>query len=467
MKTFLDENFLLHNDTAQKLYHEYAAKMPIIDYHCHLSPKDIATDRRFQNLTEIWLDEDHYKWRAMRANGVDEYYITGSASPCEKFMKWAETIPYTLRNPLYHWAHLELKNVFGIEKILCPETALEIWNEANALLQTPEFSCRNLIRRANVKVICTTDDPVDSLEWHRKIREDGYDVKVCPTWRPDRALLIENPDSFNEYIDQLATVSKVSIGSFDNLLEAFKVRQQFFSDHGCVLSDHGLEAFFADDFTPPQVNDLFRKARNGQILTAEEVSRYKSALLYEFGKLDYEMGWAQQFHVGPMRNNNTRMLKALGPDAGFDSIGDRETAIAMSRYFDRLEQERKLTKTILYNLNPRDSEVYVAMAGNFQGDGIPGKIQYGSGWWFQDQKDGIIKQLNTLSALGLVSRFVGMLTDSRSVISYSRHEYFRRILCNLFGEDIENGEIPNDIEHVGGMIQDICYYNAERYFKFR
>ena len=466
MKPFMDEDFLLQTETAKLLYHEYAAPMPVLDYHCHISPQEIAEDRRFNNLSEIWLHGDHYKWRAMRTNGVDEKYCTGDATDWEKFQKWAETAPYTMRNPLYHWTHLELRKPFGILTLLSPKTARQIWDNCNELLQTEDFSCRGIIRKANVKVICTTDDPIDSLEYHRIIRKSGFETKVIPAWRPDKVLAVEDPAIFNAYIDQLEAASGISISSFGHLLEALEKRHRFFHDNGCRLSDHGLETIYAENYTLAEIKSIFSLLRSSHPVTAENILKFKSAMLYEFAVMDHSRNWTQQFHLGAMRNNNTRIFESIGADKGFDSIGDYPVAIPLSKFLNRLEYDRKLTRTILYNLNPGDNEVMATMIGNFQDGVTPGKIQWGSGWWFLDQKDGIINQLNTLSNLGLLSRFVGMLTDSRSFLSYSRHEYFRRILCNLLGNDIENGEIPADIEFLGKMVQDISYTNSFNYFGF-
>lgn len=466
MKKFMDENFLLQTETAQKLYHEHAAKMPIFDYHCHIPPKDIAEDKTFENITQIWLYGDHYKWRAMRTNGVDERYCTGDASDWEKFEKWAETVPYTLRNPLYHWTHLELKKFFGIEKLLSPETAKEIWDECNAKLTSGNYSCRDIIRMANVDTICTTDDPVDSLKYHRAIKEDGFEVAVLPAWRPDKAMMVEDKDLFNDYVDQLAEVANVDIDSYDAFLVALDKRHQFFHDNGCRLSDHGLDTAFAEDYTEKEINTIFDKIRSLKDLNETEILKFKSCMLYEFGMMDHSRGWTQQFHIGAQRNNNTRLFKKLGPDTGFDSIGDIPVAAPLAKLLDRLDQEDKLSKTILYNLNPRDNELYATMIGNFQDGSVPGKMQYGSGWWFLDQKNGMERQMNALSNLGLLSRFVGMLTDSRSFLSYTRHEYFRRTLCNLLGNDVENGEIPNNMKLLGEMVENISYNNAKNYFNF-
>ncbi len=466
MKKFMDENFLLQTETAQNLYHNYAAKMPVFDYHCHISPKEIAEDKQFDNLAQIWLYGDHYKWRAMRTNGVDEHFCTGDASDWEKFEKWAETVPFTLRNPLYHWTHLELKRFFGIEKLLNPETAKEIWDTCNAKLQSPDYSVRNLIRMANVHTICTTDDPVDSLEYHRQIKESDFEVKVLPAWRPDKAMAVENAGAYNEYIDKLEKVSGIEINTFEHLMDALDNRHKFFHENGCRLSDHGLETAYAEDYSERDIIDIFSKVRYGAKLTHTEILKFKSCMLYELGIMDHSRGWTQQFHIGALRNNNTRLFNRLGPDTGFDSIGDFEVARPLSKLLDRLDQNDQLSKTIIYNLNPRDNELIATMIGNFQDGSVPGKMQFGSGWWFLDQKDGMEEQMNALSNLGLLSRFVGMLTDSRSFLSYTRHEYFRRTLCNLIGTDVENGELPNDMDMLGQMVEDICFNNARNYFNF-
>ncbi len=466
MKAFMDKDFLLHTETAKELYHKHAAKMPIFDYHCHINPQQIADDVRFENITQIWLYGDHYKWRAMRTNGVDEKYCTGNASDWEKFEKWAETVPYTLRNPLFHWTHLELKKFFGIDKILSPETAKEIWDECNAKLNTPDYSVRGIIRMANVHTICTTDDPIDSLEHHRKIKADGFEVAVLPAWRPDKAMAVENTATYNEYIDKLAAVADLKITSFSGLLAALDKRHQFFHENGCRLSDHGLETAIAEDYTNEEIENIFSKIRGGAELSQAEILKFKSAMLYEFGIMDHSRGWTQQFHIGALRNNSTRLFNKLGADVGLDSIGDFEIAKPLSKLLDRLDMNNRLSKTVLYNLNPRDNELIGTMIGNFQDGSVPGKMQFGSGWWFLDQKDGMEKQINALSNLGLLSRFVGMLTDSRSFLSYTRHEYFRRTLCNILGDDIENGEIPNDMKLVGQMVENICFNNAKAYFNF-
>jgi glucuronate isomerase len=466
MKKFMDENFLLQTETAQKLYHDHAAKMPIFDYHCHINPKDIADDRKFNTITEIWLAGDHYKWRGMRTNGVDERFCTGDASDWEKFEKWAETVPHTLRNPLFHWTHLELKKFFGINEVLGPKNARAIYDACNEKLQTPEYSCRNIIKMANVHTICTTDDPVDSLEYHQKIKADGFEVAVLPAWRPDKAMMVESPITYNQYINQLAGVCGMEIKTFDDLMVALNKRHRYFHENGCRLSDHGLDTAFADDYTADEIDAMFIKVRVGYRLTSKEILKFKSCMLYEFGRMDHSRGWTQQLHIGALRNNNTRLFNQLGPDTGFDSIGDKPVAEPLSKLLNRLDMENKLCKTVLYNLNPGDNELYATMIGNFQDGSVAGKMQYGSGWWFLDQKDGMEKQINALSNLGLLSRFVGMLTDSRSFLSYTRHEYFRRTLCNILGNDVENGEIPYDMELLGQMVENISFNNAKNYFDF-
>jgi glucuronate isomerase len=466
MKKFLDNNFLLENKTAEMLYHEHAKNMPVIDYHCHLSPSEIAEDKIFKNITRIWLNGDHYKWRAMRANGIPEQFITGDASDIDKFKKWAETVPNTLRNPLYHWTHLELNRYFGIQKLLNPVTAIEIYNETSEKLSSAEFSVRNLLRRMKVEAVCTTDDPVDSLEFHKKIRNDGFEIKVLPAWRPDKSMAVENPGFYNNYLDQLASISDIDINNFKSLLDALRKRHDYFHQQGCRLSDHGLETFYAESFNDSEIAVIFKRIRSGNFLTLDEILKFKSAMLIIFGEMDHAKNWTQQFHIGAIRNNNSRMFKTLGPDTGFDSIGDFEIAKPMSKFFDRLDNKNMLAKTIVYNLNPRDNELLISMIYNFNDGTIPGKMQFGSGWWFLDQKDGIEKQLNALSNMGLLSRFAGMLTDSRSFLSYPRHEYFRRILCNIIGKDVENGELPNEPDKLGKMVENICYNNARDYFGF-
>ncbi|MDR0536663.1 MAG: glucuronate isomerase [Tannerellaceae bacterium] len=466
MKKFLDENFLLQTDTAVELYHNHAARLPIIDYHCHLNPQMIAENRRFSDLTEIWLGEDHYKWRAMRANGIPEDYVTGNRPAFEKFEKWAETMPYAMRNPLYHWTHLELSRIFGINKALNPATAREIYDECTAMLQTESFRARSLMMRMNVEVVCTTDDPVDSLAHHRAIAQaTDFPVKVLPTWRPDRALMISDPEAYINYISKLEEAAGIAINTFDSLVDALRIRHDYFAAHGCTVSDHGLDTFYAEDYTDSDVRRAFAKLRSGQPVNAREADQLRSALLYEGGRMDAEAGWVQQFHVGPLRNNNTRLYRSFGPDAGCDAILDNNFVVPMNRFLDRLDREGLLAKTILYNLNPRDNELMVASAYNFNDGSVPGKMQYGAGWWFLDQLKGMENQMNCLSALGLLSRFVGMLTDSRSFLSYPRHEYFRRILCNMLGNDVENGELPaSELPFISRMAENISYYNAKSYF---
>ncbi|MBN1118968.1 MAG: glucuronate isomerase [Bacteroidales bacterium] len=466
MKKFMDDNFILQTETAEYLYHEHAKKMPIIDYHSHLIPEQIAENKQFDNVTQPWLYGDHYKWRAMRTNGVEEKYCTGDASDWQKFEKWAETIPHTLRNPLFHWTHLELKAYFGVTDILSPKTAESIYEKASGMLQTENFRVQGLLEMMNVEVVCTTDDPIDSLEHHIAIAKSGAKTKVFPTWRPDKSMAVQNPKAYNEYLDKLSEVSGININSFSALLDAIKKRHDFFHKNGCRLADHGLEVFYAEKSTQSEIDAIFKKVRSGSEVTVEEDLKFKSAALYEFAILNHSKGWAQQFHYGALRNNNTRLLTKLGPDTGFDSIGDWNVAVNMSKFLNRLDLEDKLTKTIIYNLNPADNAMVATMIGNFQDGSVPGKIQWGSGWWFMDQKDGMENQMNALSNLGLLSRFVGMLTDSRSFLSYPRHEYFRRILCNLLGKDVENGELPNDRGLLGQMVEDISYNNAKNYFKF-
>lgn len=465
MTNFIEEDFLLENSFAKELYERYAKDMPIIDYHCHLPVEDIAEDRQFKNLTEIWIAGDHYKWRAMRALGIEEKYITGNSSDEEKFQKWAETIPYTMRNPLYHWTHLELQRYFGITDLLTEKNAKKIYNQCNSLLATQAYSTRNLLKKMNVKVVCTTDDPADDLKHHKKIAEDGFEVKVLPTFRPDGLLNIEN-DDFAAYLKRIGNQTKVDIKDFDSLVKAVASRIDYFHQHGCRLSDHGLERMLAKDFSKSEIDNLLKKKLAGERLTPEESEKYQSALLLKLGSWYAEKNWTMQLHLGPVRDTNSKLLKQIGKDAGVDSIGDLNQAKPLAKFLDTLNKNEDLPKTILYNVNPSDNEVMATMAGNFMSDSRKGKIQHGSAWWFLDQKDGMEKQLNSLSNMGLISCFVGMLTDSRSFLSVPRHEYFRRVLCNLFGKDIENKELPEDIEWIGKIIQDICYYNAESYFEF-
>ncbi|MFZ4521275.1 MAG: glucuronate isomerase [Bacteroidales bacterium] len=466
MKPFPDKQFLLHSNRSIELFEQFSAHQPIIDYHCHLNPKDIADDRQFENLTQAWLAGDHYKWRAMRTNGIDERFCTGDASDYMKFEKWAETVPFTLRNPLYHWTHLELQRYFGITRLLGPSTARGIYEEASAALNTSELSVRNILRRMKVEVVCTTDDPVDSLEHHQKIKADGFEIKVVPAWRPDKALAVENASIYNVYLDELSEVAGIEIARFEDLMEALHIRHNYFHQNGCRISDHGLDRFYVKDNQKGEVCSIFNKIRRGLELDQHDVKKFKSAMLYRLAVMDHEKNWVQQYHIGAMRNNNLRMYREVGPDAGFDSIGDLPVAESMSLFLDRLNRDGKLAKTILYNLNPADNEVFATMIGNFQDGPVPGKMQWGSAWWFLDQKNGIENHLNVLSSLGLLGRFTGMLTDSRSFLSFPRHEYFRRILCNILGSEMEKGELPDDLELVGRMVADISYNNARDYFNF-
>ncbi|WP_282121979.1 glucuronate isomerase [Algibacter mikhailovii] len=460
---FISDNFLLNSKEAEILYHNYAAAMPIIDYHNHLSPKQIAEDLPLENITDAWLDGDHYKWRAMRANGIDEAFITGDTAKKEKFKKWAETVPYTLRNPLFHWTHLELKRYFNIDDILQASSATEIYVKANNVLASKTPS--QFLEQMNVEVICTTDDPIDSLKYHKAIADKKIFTKVFPTFRPDALLSIEK-DTYSDYILKLGTCFGFSIDNADDLINAVQSRIDYFHDHGCRLSDYGLEQIYAYDFSKEEANTILQKRLKGLEISLEESNLFASFLLFEICKMYHAKGWVQQFHLGAIRNNNSRLLGQIGLDAGVDSIGDSSHAKGMSVLFNKLESEDQLAKTITYNLNPAQNEVFATMMGNFQNGDVPGKMQWGSGWWFLDQKDGMEKQLNTLSNMGLLTRFVGMLTDSRSLLSFPRHEYFRRILCNLIAEDLNNGLVPNDIDFLGKIIQDICYNNAVNYFKF-
>ena len=469
MKNFIHEDFLLQTETARNLFHNHAEVLPIIDYHCHLNPKEIAEDHQFKSITELWLGGDHYKWRLLRANGVNEKYITGDATDWEKFEKWAETIPYTMRNPMYHWTHLELKRVFNIDNLLNTESAREIYDMANEMLRKPEYSSRGLMKRFGVEVVCTTDDPLDSLEYHKQIKASEFEIKVLPTWRPDKSMAVENGENFRKYIDSLSEVSDININSFDDYFTAITKRHDYFKENGCRLADHGIDNFYSEPYSDGEINQIFDKVYNKkEKLTDEEVLKFKSKMLHENALLNHSKGWVQQFHYGAIRNNNRRMFKMIGPDSGYDSINDVcNVACSMSRFFDDLESKNKLAKSIIYNLNPRDNYLIASMIANFQDGTVPGKIQFGSGWWFLDQKDGMEDQMNVLSTQGLLSRFVGMLTDSRSFVSYPRHEYFRRILCNLIGNDVEKGLIPSsEIDFLGKMVEGICYYNAKEYFNF-
>ena len=466
MKEFLDENFLLDNNFGSRLYHEFAKEMPIIDYHSHVPPQQIADDIKFENLTQIWLYGDHYKWRGMRANGIPEEYITGNRTDYEKFEKWAETIPATIRNPLFHWTHLELKRYFDIDELLTPQSAKRIYDECTEKLQSKEFSTRSLLRKMKVEVVGTTDSPIDDLSAHKKIKETESNIRVVPTFRPDAFMDIENASSLKTLIADLENLSNEKVTSFAGYLQILKGRHDYFSKSGCTVSDHGLSHMYAEDYTDDEVEVIFTKVLNGEPCDALERSKFRSALLYNFALWDHEKGWVQQFHLGPLRNNNSRLLRNIGVDAGLDSIGDFQQGIHLSRFLDKLDTTDSLAKTIVYNINPADNDLIAAMLANFNDGSVAGKMQYGAAWWFLDQKHGIINQLNTVSNMGLLSRFIGMLTDSRSFLSYPRHEYFRRILCNLIGEDVEKGELPNDINFLGKVVQDVCYNNAKSYFNF-
>jgi len=466
-RPFINDDFLLDSQAARRLYHNFAKNQPLIDYHCHLDAAEISVDRRWENITQIWLAGDHYKWRAMRAAGVAEEFCTGTASDEEKFRKFAWILPQTLRNPLYHWCHLDLSRAFGIDTLLSPETADEIYAASNRVIAAPEFSARGLLEKFDVRVVCTTDDPVDTLEHHRAIAKDSsITTLVLPTWRPDKAWMIDRPTTFLPWIRRLETAVGRSVGGLDSFLGALRERHDFFGDHGCLLSDRGVETVPVDACSMDHAEALFESARSGNVASPEEARKFQSFMLHELACRDAAKGWTMQIHAGAMRNNNSRMFQKLGPDTGFDSIGDLPMAAGLSRHLDRLDAAGMLPKTILYNLNPRDNEVYASMAGNFQDGVTPGKVQFGSGWWFLDQLDGMTRQIEALSQIGLLSRFVGMLTDSRSFLSYTRHEYFRRLLCNILGSDIERGRIPEDDCLTGAMVEDICYRNARNYFGF-
>ncbi|OGP59659.1 MAG: glucuronate isomerase [Deltaproteobacteria bacterium RBG_13_49_15] len=466
MNTFISEDFLLQTQTARVLYHQFAEEMPIFDFHCHLPVREIAENKNFDNLTQIWLKGDHYKWRAMRAAGIDENLITGSADDFEKFKAWASTVPKTLRHPLYQWTHLELKRYFGIAgKLLGPQTAGEIYCRCSEMLSSAEFSPRRILERMNVKVVCTTDDPVDPLEYHHLLKKDRtFPVKILPAFRADNALSIDRPAAFRTWIERLEAASGIQIGDYGAFIEAIRKRHDAFHEAGCRLSDHGIEQPYAEKFTEKDVKKTFDSARQGKKPALRDLLKYKSAILHELARLDAEKDWVQQFHLGALRNVNTRAMKSLGSDAGYDTIGDFETARPLARFLDTLDRENRLAKTILYVINARDNDMIASMIGNFQGGRVPGKMQFGAAWWFNDQKDGIEKQISALSNMGLLSLFVGMITDSRSFLSYPRHEYFRRVLCNMFGNDMEKGDLPDDMILIGNMVQDICFRNAVAYF---
>lgn len=470
-KPFMGRDFLLTSPTARHLYHDVAASLPIIDYHCHLSPEMIARDHRFETITELWLGGDHYKWRAMRANGVEEKFITGDASDREKFKMWADTVPYTMRNPLYHWTHMELRSAFGIEDILSPETADDIYDRCNALLQHPDMTARGLMKRYKVETVCTTDDPVDSLEYHLAIAADPtFDIKVLPTWRPDKAMTIaagSDHADYLAYINRLAEVSGMVINSFDSLIAALRSRHDFFHESGCRLADHGVTAFPYASVTHAEASALFARVLAREPLNEHEAEQLTTAIFLELCRMNHESDWAQQFHFGPMRNVNTRARITLGPDTGFDTIGDFRAAEKIAAFLDALDRDDTLARTILYNLNPADNTWVAAMIANFQDGRVPGKIQMGSGWWFNDQLDGMRRQIDALSLQGLLSRFVGMLTDSRSFLSYPRHDYFRRLLCEMIGTDVDRGLLPaSEMPRIERMVADICHDNAARYFRF-
>ncbi|MHA1671304.1 MAG: glucuronate isomerase [Promethearchaeota archaeon] len=465
MKVFMDDNFLLHTKTAQSLYHKHAKKMPIYDFHGHLSAEDIANDINFDNIGQVWLAGDHYKWRLMRTNGISEHFCTGNATDFEKFQKWTETVPKTIRNPLYHWTHLELRRYFNIEDLLNPTTCKKIYDHCSKLLKTPEYSVKNLLVMMNVKLICTTNDPIDSLESHKKIKNDGYKVKILPTFRPDQAMNVEDSVSFINYIQLLGKISGITIQDFFSLIDAIEVRHKYFHDNGCRIADHGVKHLYATHYSNQDIEKIFHKLLLKKKLSDIEISKFKSAFLYEVGRLNHKQGWVQQFHIGALRNVNTRLFNKLGRDVGCDTIGDYNIGNDMAKFLDRLDQSNELAKTVIYNLNPRDNELFASMIGNFQDGPCPGKIQFGPSWWFLDQIDGITKQINALSNLGLLYHFIGMTTDSRSFLSFPRHEYFRRILCNIIGNDVEKGLIPAEMNSLGDMIENICYNNAASYFK--
>ncbi|AWW32665.1 glucuronate isomerase [Echinicola strongylocentroti] len=465
--TFIQEDFLLQSKMASVLYHDYAKKMPIIDYHCHLSPKDLAENRKFENTSQIWLAGDHYKWRAMRTLGIKEDYITGNASDQEKFEKWAYTVPYTMRNPLYHWTHLELLRYFDIDELLSADNATAIYQATTDQLQKDSHSAQSLLTSMEVETVCTTDDPIDSLEYHKMASDKGMPIGLFPTFRPDKSFAVEQPAVYNAYLEKLAAASNMTIDSHEQLIAALENRVAFFHENGGRLADHGLEQLYHFPIGTFDIEVLFKKVTAGKPLDTEETAYYKFITLLELCRLYHAKGWTQQFHLGALRNTNERMLNTLGPDTGFDSIGDFSQAKALSLFLNELDKTDQLCKTILYNLNPRDNEVMATMTGNFNDGSIRGKVQFGSGWWYMDQKDGMEKQMNTLSNMGLLSCFVGMLTDSRSFLSFPRHEYFRRTLCNLIGNDVANGELPADEKWLGKMVQDICYYNAKNYFNFQ
>jgi len=464
---FIHDNFLLENKYAEELYHKYSKNQPIIDYHNHLPPKEILDDTIYHNLTNVWINGDHYKWRAMRTLGINERFITGDASDKEKFMQWAKTVPYTMRNPLYHWTHLELARYFDIHELLNEKSAEKIYEATSEKLSSTEYSCRNLLRKVNAELVCTTEDPIDTLVHHQGLAQSDLDIKVSTAFRPDKAILIGN-DGYNKYIDSLGKAANIDIEIYQDLKDALRNRILFFDKNGCKLCDHGLNQISFESFTESEVVAIFKKKRNGGTLSKEEVLKFETAMLLYLAETYHEFGWVQQFHLGALRNNNARMHSILGPDTGWDSIGDYPQAAKLSAFLNALDSKDVLTKTIIYNLNPADNEVMATMIGNFNDGSVKGKVQFGSGWWFLDQKDGMTKQLNALSNMGLISCFIGMLTDSRSFLSFPRHEYFRRILCNLLGTEIQRGELPKEeLEWIGKMVADISYFNAKEYFNFK
>ncbi len=464
-KTFIHDDFVLGNNTAKHLYNNYSKDLPIIDFHCHLSPEAIANDHQFNNIGEILLGGDHYKWRAMRIHGIDEKYCSGDASDKEKFMKWAETVPYTVGNPLFHWTHLELSRHFGIHELLSPKTAESIYNRASEMLQSPEFSTLNLLKKMKVEMVGTTDDPVDYLEHHKKIRENNS-IKVLPTFRADNVLKIDDLKSFNLYIQKLSDTAGIEISSFNTLVDALDKRHDYFHNAGCRLSDSGPERFFFASYTDNEISTIFKKALAGTVLSQEETEKYRTAIMAELCKMNHKRGWVQQFHVGALRNNNSRKFREMGADTGWDSIGNSIDSSKMSKFLNLLDNTDQLSKTLLYNLNPADNEMMITMCGNFNDGSTTAKVQYGAGWWFLDQMAGMEKHLRDLSALGLLGHFIGMVTDSRSFLSYPRHEYFRRIACNFIGQEVEKGNIPNEESLLKPLIENISYYNAKNYFDF-
>ncbi len=465
MKQFINDNFLLHNRTAEKLYHKYASVEPVIDFHCHLSPEMIAEDTKFPNLTRAWLEGDHYKWRAMRANGIDEHFITGDADDADKFMKWAEVVPLTVGNPLYHWTHLELARYFGITKLLNPSTAFRVYRYASEKLSSGELSTRSILKKMNAEIICTTDDPTDSLEHHRKLI-DTFEVKVLPTFRPDNIIKTDDPEMFRSYITRLEEATNIEITDLRSMVEALEDRHSFFHENGCRLSDHGIDRFYFSDFTLQDTDRTLKKLLRGNTISSEEKEKYITAIMLELCRMNHKRGWAQQFHAGAIRNNNERMYIKMGADTGWDSIGTSLDPVKISGFLNALDRDNSLAKTILYNLNPADNEMMITMAGNFNDGTYRGKVQYGAAWWFLDQKNGIEKHLSDLASLGSLRWFVGMVTDSRSFLSYPRHEYFRRILCNWLGKQVEKRLLPDDEELLGKLVKGISYSNARDYFGF-